>query len=104
MVGRRLGMAEALFEYRCTEPRHEALSIEAVATISPITVFEGKWAYCRAGAAGGQKWEVLSPTALSSLRRKRVIRPSVAGIGNPHLPLAPHATLGSAPVSTAITP
>jgi hypothetical protein len=74
-------MAEALFEYRCTEPRHEALSIEAVATISPITVFEGKWAYCRAGAAGGHNWEVISPTALSSLSGKRVIRRSVEVIG-----------------------
>jgi len=70
-------MAEALFEYRCTEPRHEALSTEAVATISPITVVEGKWAYCRAGAASGHNWQVISPTSLSNLNGKRVIRRSV---------------------------
>jgi hypothetical protein len=70
-------MSEALIEYRCGEPTHDASSTDRAATHSPITVVEGKWAYCPNGGASGHKWELISPTALSGLSGTRVIRRSV---------------------------
>ena len=74
-------MSEPMIEYRCGEPKHVTPIIDRAATRSPITVVEGKWAYCPTGAASEHKWELIRPTALSGLSATRVIRRSVEVIG-----------------------
>jgi len=75
-------MSEALIEYRCGEPTHVASITDHEGPRSPITVVEGKWAYCPKGAASGHKWELISPTALSGLSSTRVIRRSAEVVGS----------------------
>jgi len=70
-----------MIEYRCGEPKHVTPITDRAATRSPITVVEGKWAYCPTGAASEHKWELIRPTALSGLSATRVIRRSVEVIG-----------------------
>jgi len=74
-------MSEPMIEYRCGEPKHVTRITDGAATRSPITVVEGKWAYCPTGAASEHKWELIRPTALSGLSATRVIRRSVEVIG-----------------------
>jgi hypothetical protein len=73
-------MSEALIEYRCGEPTHVSMT-DREGPRSPITVVEGKWAYCPNGKASGHKWELISPTALSGLSSTRVIRRSAEVVG-----------------------
>ena len=74
-------MSEPLIEYRCGEPKHEAPITDRAATRSPVTVVEGKWAYCPTGAATEHKWELIRPTALSGLIPTHVVRRTVEVIG-----------------------
>ena len=79
-------MSEPLIEYRCGEPKHVAsnkdgAAKDGAAPRSPVTVVEGKWAYCPMGAASEHKWEIIRPTALSALSVTRVIRRSLEVIG-----------------------
>jgi hypothetical protein len=74
-------MSEPMIEYRCGEPKHVASIKDGAAPRSPVTVVDGKWAYCPMGAASEHKWELIRPTALSGLSVTRVIRRSVEVIG-----------------------
>ncbi len=74
-------MSEPLIEYRCGEPKHDAPIIDGGAARSPVTVVEGKWAYCPTGASSEHRWELIHPTALSGLIPARVIRRSAEVIG-----------------------
>jgi len=74
-------MSEPLIEYRCGEPKHETPIIDGAAPRSPVTVVEGKWAYCPTGASSEHRWELIRPTALSGLIPTHVIRRSAEAIG-----------------------
>jgi hypothetical protein len=59
-------MRQALFDYRCDEPAHQQRA-DAKNVSQPITIHEGRWAYCVAGAVDGHHWRSITPTALSDL-------------------------------------
>lgn len=61
-------MRQGLFAFRCAEPTHQH-STDAKTVSQPITIHEGRWAYCAAGAADGHDWHEIEPAALSEVRR-----------------------------------
>jgi len=46
-----------------------------VAEGSPVTIHEGVWAYCPAGARSGHEWEAIEPVTLTDLRLVEAARP-----------------------------
>lgn len=36
---------------------------------SPLTIHEGKWAYCRAGLLTGHEWRAIAPTPFEAIKR-----------------------------------
>ena len=46
-----------------------------VAQGSPVTIHEGGWAYCPAGARSEHAWEAIEPVTLTDLRLVEAARP-----------------------------
>jgi len=45
-----------------------------VAVGSPVTIYDGAWAYCPAGARADHEWEAIEPVTLSDLKLIGVAR------------------------------
>lgn len=68
-------MDSSLVRYVCRARAHvEAGRNAAVAAGSPVTVHEGVWAYCAAGARAGHEWEPIEPVTLADLRLVQIAR------------------------------
>jgi hypothetical protein len=46
----------------------------AVAVVSPVTINDGAWAYCPAGAGTDHDWEAIDPVSLGDLKLIQVAR------------------------------
>ena len=58
-----------LVRFICRAKVHVDASRNAtVAVGSPVTVHEGAWAYCAAGARAEHAWEAIAPVTLSDLK------------------------------------
>jgi hypothetical protein len=71
-------MRQAMFDYRCGEPSHQQ-RVDAKTVSQPITVHDGRWAYCPAGAVDGHSWHSITPTPLSEVHNSA--QPGHASIG-----------------------
>jgi hypothetical protein len=58
-----------LVRFICRAKSHVDASRNAtVAVGSPVTIHEGAWAYCPAGARSEHEWEAIEPVTLSDLK------------------------------------
>jgi hypothetical protein len=70
------GTNSNLVRYVCRAKVHVDASRSATAPAgSPVTVFEGAWAYCPAGARTEHQWEEIEPVTLSDLKLVEIARP-----------------------------
>ena len=70
-----LAMKSNLVSYVCRARVHVAVSRNApVAAGSPVTVYEGEWAYCPAGAQTEHEWEAIEPVKLTQLKLVEAVR------------------------------
>jgi hypothetical protein len=69
-------MTSNLVRYVCRAKIHVDASRNAtVAAGSPVTVHEGEWAYCPAGAQAQHAWEPIEPVTLANLKLVELARP-----------------------------
>ena len=69
-------MNSNLVRYVCRAKVHVDASRNAtVAAGSPVTIHEGTWAYCAAGARVEHEWEAIEPVTLTNLKLIEVVRP-----------------------------
>jgi hypothetical protein len=62
-------MNSNLVRFICRAKVHVDASRNAtVAVGSPVTIHEGAWAYCPAGARGEHVWEAIDPVTLADLK------------------------------------
>lgn len=65
-----------LVRFICRAKLHVDASRNAtVAVGSPVTIHEGAWAYCPAGARSEHAWESIEPVTLSDLKLIEIARP-----------------------------
>lgn len=50
----------------------------ATSTVSPVTIHDGVWAFCPAGAQSEHVWEAIEPVTLANLRLTESARPREA--------------------------
>jgi hypothetical protein len=63
------GMKSNLVGYVCRAKVHVGASRSAeIPAGSPVTVYEGDWAYCPAGARAEHQWEPVEPVTLADLK------------------------------------
>ena len=70
-------MSEAPFHFLCVAADHVAPAgeVRGRAYLSPVTVYQGKWAYCAAGLVSKHDWRAIPPTSREELKR-RTARPA----------------------------
>ena len=62
-------MTSNLVRFVCRAKVHVDASRNAtVAVGSPVTIYQGAWAYCPAGARTDHDWEAIEPVTLSDLK------------------------------------
>ncbi len=68
-------MSSDLVRYVCRAKVHiDASRSATVLAGSPVTVHEGAWAYCAAGARTEHEWEAIEPVTLANLKLIEVTR------------------------------
>jgi mannose-6-phosphate isomerase-like protein (cupin superfamily) len=78
MVG-AVAMKSNLVSYICRAKVHVDESRNAsVIAGSPVTVYEGEWAYCPAGAPFEHEWQGIEPVTLANLKFIEIPRPHEA--------------------------
>jgi len=68
-----------LVRFVCRAKVH--LDVDGTATganVSPVTINDGTWAYCPAGAGSDHDWEAIDPVSLADLKLIQVARPREA--------------------------
>jgi hypothetical protein len=65
-------VSRAPFHFVCVAADHAAPASDAKgrAYLSPVTVYQGKWAYCAAGLVSKHDWRAISPTSREELKRR----------------------------------
>jgi hypothetical protein len=72
-------MKSDLVRFVCRAKMHLDASRQAtVAAGSPVTINDGAWAYCPAGARAEHEWEAIEPVTLTDLKLIGVVRPREA--------------------------
>ena len=72
-------MNSNLIRFICRAKVHVDASRNAtVAVGSPVTIHDGAWAYCPAGARSEHEWEAIEPVSLAYLKLIEVGRPREA--------------------------
>ena len=62
-------MSTNLVRFVCRATAHVDASRSGTSPLgSPVTIHEGAWAYCAAGARDGHEWEAIEPVTLSDLK------------------------------------
>ena len=70
-----VGMKSNLVSYVCRARVHVGAGRDAtVAAGSPVTVYEGEWAYCAGGARTEHDWQAIGPVSLTELKLVEVVR------------------------------
>ena len=73
------GLNSNLVRFVCRAKVHVDASRNAtVAVGSPVTIHDGAWAYCPAGARSEHQWEAIEPVTLADLKLVEVGRPREA--------------------------
>jgi hypothetical protein len=68
-------MKTSLVRFICRAKVHVDASRNAtVAVGSPVTIHDGAWAYCPAGARSEHVWEAIEPVTLADLKLIEVAR------------------------------
>jgi len=49
---------------------------------SPVTIHDGAWAYCPAGARTEHEWEEIEPVSLTELKLIKAVRPRDVAAGD----------------------
>ena len=69
-----------LVRYRCSANDHADAGRNPTLAGSPVTIYEGAWAYCPVGAGAEHVWEAIEPVSLSALKVIEIIvRPREIG-------------------------
>jgi hypothetical protein len=69
------GTNSNLVRYVCRAKVHVDASRSATSPVgSPVTVYDGAWAYCAAGEREEHAWEAIEPVTLSNLKLIEVAR------------------------------
>jgi len=69
-------MTSNLVRFVCRAKGHvEATPDEMVDAGSPVTIHDGAWAYCPAGARTEHDWEEVEPVSLAELKLIKPVRP-----------------------------
>lgn len=64
-----VGVNSNLVRFVCRAKAHVDASRNAtVAVGSPVTIHDGAWAYCPAGARTDHEWEAIEPVTLTDLK------------------------------------
>ena len=72
-------MKSGLVRYACRAKAHIDGSRNADETAgSPVTIFEGAWAFCPAGATTEHEWKAIEPVTLIDLKLIGALRPREA--------------------------
>ena len=72
-------MSTDLVRYVCRLRDHVDASHDMAApTVSPVTIHDGVWAFCPAGAQSEHVWEAIEPVTLATLRLTEAARPREA--------------------------
>ena len=61
-------MKSNLVEYVCRARAHVDASRSSEAPASPVTIHQGAWAYCPAGARSDHEWDAIEPVSLTDLQ------------------------------------
>ncbi len=65
-----------LVRYVCRAQVHVAASRTArLAAVNPVTIYDGAWAYCPAGARTEHEWKAIEPVTLTDLKLVEAVRP-----------------------------
>jgi hypothetical protein len=69
-------MKSSLVGYVCRAKVHiDAGRNESVPAGSPVTVYQGEWAYCAGGARTEHEWQAIEPVTLTNLKFIEIPRP-----------------------------
>ena len=69
-------MTSNLVRFVCRAKGHLDATRDAMADAgSPVTIHDGAWAYCPAGARTEHEWEGIEPVSLPELKLIKVVRP-----------------------------
>ena len=73
-------MKSGLVRYACRANIHvDGSRTAGGAAGNPVTIYEGAWAYCPAGARTEHVWEAIEPVSLSDLKLvELIVRPREA--------------------------
>lgn len=70
-VGQQVGGTAIAFVCRAA---HSTIAKSARDSSSPVTVHEGRWAYCRRAAVSGHEWHPIEPVELATLRLREAAK------------------------------
>ena len=72
-------MDSNLVRFVCRAKVHlEADGAAMGAIVSPVTINDGTWAYCPAGAGSDHDWEAIDPVSMADLKLIQEARPREA--------------------------
>jgi hypothetical protein len=60
-----------LIHFRCSAVSHQDSGATGAQPGSPITWYQGSWAYCPSGRADGHEWAAVMPASLADLKRQK---------------------------------
>jgi len=66
-------MNSGLVRYACRATVHLNPRNRDMAADSPVTIYEGAWAYCPMGARTEHLWEAIEPVSLTDLKLIEII-------------------------------
>ena len=76
-------MNTSLVRFVCRAKEHVDATPDPTMDVgSPVTIHDGAWAYCPAGARTGHEWEAIEPVSLTELKLVTVGRPREAAPEN----------------------
>jgi hypothetical protein len=59
----------ALIHFRCTAPEHQRpTATDLRSPTSPVTYYDGRWAYCPLGFHDGHSWTAITPSTLDEVK------------------------------------
>jgi len=74
--GLEAGMTSNLVRFVCRAKGHVDATPDATVDVgSPVTIHDGAWAYCPAGARSEHEWEEIEAVSLTELKLIKVVRP-----------------------------
>ncbi len=69
-------MTSNLVRFVCRAKGHVDATPDATVDVgSPVTIHDGAWAYCPAGARSEHEWEEIEAVSLTELKLIKVVRP-----------------------------